>query len=294
MGYSIKILQVKLPTIPAKPLIQDRPLTENIPMQPLANIRIVLIDTTHPGNIGSTARAMKVMGLSRLVLVRPHHFPDAKASAMASSAADLLSTAKVVGDLDEALADCQLVLGASARSRTLEWPTLSSRDAGAHIAQAMLEQQTVQEVAILFGTESVGLSNEQLQRCHYRIEIPANPEYSSLNLSQAVQVVCYELRQALVATPLTSDLKSTDPSHELADDRSVESFLQRLQQMIAELDILNPAQPAMLMQRLRRLFLRTRLEASEVSILQGVVSAVLAQRRVISGAKSESDNNCDN
>ncbi len=258
-------------------------------MQPLSNIRIVLIDTTHPGNIGSTARAMKVMGLSHLVLVRPHHFPDAKASAMASSAADLLTAATVVDDVDEAIADCQLVLGASARSRTLEWPTLSSRDASTQVKQAMLNEQTVQKVAILFGTESVGLSNEQLQRCHYRIEIPANPEYSSLNLSQAVQVVCYELRQALVVTPLTSDLKPTDPSHELADDRSVESFLQRLQQMIAELDILNPAQPAMLMQRLRRLFLRTRLETSEVSILQGIVSAVLAQQQALSDTQDRSD-----
>lgn len=255
-------------------------------MKQLNDIRVVLIDTTHPGNIGSTARAMKVMGLHHLVLVRPRCFPDAKASAMASSAADILESALVVDNLDEALDGCQLVLGSSARPRTLEWPMLSSRDAAECIHTAMLEQ-TVAHTAILFGTESVGLSNEQLQRCHYRIEIPANPEYSSLNLSQAVQVVCYELRQAFLTPADLIPKVSTDPSHALANDRSVESFLERLQMMIVHLDILNPAQPKLLMQRLRRLFLRVRLEVSEISILQGIVSAVLADRKQLSDKKKD-------
>ncbi len=248
-------------------------------MKQLSQIRIVLIDTTHPGNIGSVARAMKVMGLTRLVLVRPRYFPDAKASAMASSAADLLTGAEVVDNLDAAIADCQLVLGASARSRTLEWPMLAARQAGEHIRQAVQAGQDAGRIAVLFGTESVGLSNDQLQRCHFRIEIPANPEYSSLNLSQAVQVICYELRLAFLdAVDSSPPAEPTDPAYAPADKQAVESFLQRLQQMITELDILNPAQPMLLMQRLRRLFMRARLEASEISILQGIVSAVLAQQ----------------
>jgi len=248
-------------------------------MKQLETIRMVLIDTTHPGNIGASARAMKVMGLQQLVLVRPRSFPDASASAMASSAADVLAKAIVVESLDEAIADCQLVLGASARPRTLDWPMLTARDAGVHIRQVIAADQAVSQVAVLFGTESVGLSNEQLQRCHYRIEIPTNPDYSSLNLSQAVQVVAYELRQAFLEQAPVLSAVVTDPAHALADDRSTESFLQRLQLMIEQLDILNPAQPKMLMQRLRRLFLRAGLETSEVNILQGIVSAVLAAEK---------------
>lgn len=247
-------------------------------MSALSEIRIVLIDTTHPGNIGAVARAMKVMGLRRLVLVRPRYFPDAKASAMASSAADLLSEATVVDKLDDAISDCRLVLGASARPRTLDWPMLPARDAGEYLHHSIQDGLPAAQAAVLFGTESVGLSNEQLQRCHYRIEIPANPDYPSLNLAQAVQVITYELRMAMLAGGDAACVKSVDPSHAPADDRSVESFLERLQVMISELDILNPAQPKMLMQRLRRLFLRARLEASEVSILQGIVSAVLARQ----------------
>ncbi len=245
-------------------------------MDSLSAIRIVLIDTTHPGNIGATARAMKVMGLKQLVLVRPRHFPDATATAMASGAADLLTDAIVVDSLDDAIADCRLVLGTSARPRSLEWPMLASREAAVHLHQVVQAGQSAAQTAILFGTESVGLSNEQLQRCQYRIEIPANPDYSSLNLAQAVQVISYELRQAFLTEQKPDQPPQSHASHALADDRSVESFLERFHQMIVELDILNPAQPKMLMQRIRRLFMRARLETSEVSILQGIISAVLA------------------
>ncbi len=245
-------------------------------MKQLEHIRVVLIDTTHPGNIGAAARAMKVMGLHRLVLVRPRHFPNATASAMASGAADILATAEVVDSLDAAIADCQLVLGTSARPRSLDWPMLTSHQAALYMHQAMLADRSVNQAALLFGTESVGLSNEQLQRCHYRIEIPANPDYSSLNLSQAVQVISYELRQVFLAEAGSALQILPDTADALAGHQSVESFMQRLQQMIVQLEILNPAQPKMLMQRLRRIFLRAKLEASEVNILQGIVSAVLA------------------
>ncbi len=246
----------------------------------LHKIRIVLVDTTHPGNIGATARAMKVMGLQQLYLVRPRHYPDAKATAMASGAADLLDQAVVCDDLDAAIADCKLIMGASARSRTLQWPALMAREAAlrlAHEVQAHGDGEA--GLAIVFGTESVGLSNEQLQQCHYRIEIPANPEYSSLNLSQAVQVVCYELRMALevaTAAPAQSDDTAADDVGMLpADQRSVESLIQRSEQMLEQIRFLHPTQPQMLLQRLRRLVMRARLEQREVSILQGIVSALL-------------------
>jgi len=242
----------------------------------LQQIRIVLVDTTHPGNIGATARAMKVMGLTRLYLVRPRHFPDARAAAMASGAADLLEQAVVCEDLAAAIGDCRLIMGASARPRTLRWPALMVREAADHVA-AELQSGTEQlETAILFGTESVGLSNEQLQQCHYRIEIPTSAEYSSLNLSQAVQVVCYELRMALTATAVASDaLPGTDEGLLPADQRSVESLIQRSEKLLEEIRFLHPTQPQMLLQRLRRLIVRARLEQREVSILQGIVSALL-------------------
>jgi len=245
----------------------------------LARIRIVLIDTTHPGNIGASARAMKVMGLQQLYLVRPGNFPDAKATAMASGAADLLQQAVVCNDLDAAIGDCRLVLGASARSRSLQWPSLLVRAAAPMIADklAALQHAAANEVAIVFGTESVGMSNAQLQQCHYRIEIPANPDYSSLNLSQAVQVVCYELRAALLSADKQPSLHAADddPGSLPADQGSVESLLQRSEKMLEQIGFLHPTQPDMMLQRLRRLVMRSRLEQREVSILQGIVSALL-------------------
>ncbi len=244
----------------------------------LHNIRIVLLDTTHPGNIGASARAMKVMGLHRLYLVRPRHFPDAKATAMASGAADLLEQALVCDDLDSAIGECRLVMGASARPRSLRWPTLMVRQAADHIATELQSGADAMETAILFGTESVGLSNEQLQQCHYRIEIPTSADYSSLNLSQAVQVVCHELRMAM-ASAVTSvppaAVPMADDGMQPADQRSVESMLQRSEQLLEQIGFLHPTQPQMLLQRLRRLVMRARLEQREVSILQGIVSALL-------------------
>jgi len=245
----------------------------------LARIRIVLIDTTHPGNIGASARAMKVMGLQQLYLVRPRHFPDAKATAMASGAADLLQQAVVCDDLDAAIGDCRLVLGTSARPRSLHWPSLLVREVAPMIAEelATLQQTDANEVAIVFGTESVGMSNAQLQQCHYRIEIPANPDYSSLNLSQAVQVVCYELRATLLAADKQPQLHAADDDAGMlpADQGSVESLLQRSELMLEQIGFLHPTQPEMMLQRVRRLVMRARLEQREVSILQGIVSALL-------------------
>jgi tRNA (cytidine32/uridine32-2'-O)-methyltransferase len=248
----------------------------------LQDIRIVLLHTTHPGNIGASARAMKVMGLERLYLVTPKYFPDAKATAMASGAADLLQHAVVCDDLETAIADCTLVLGASARSRTLRWPALTVREAASSVRNELVQHAENRlpraPVAIVFGTESVGMSNEQMQRCHYRIEIPANPDYSSLNLSQAVQVVSYELRMAMLDAITSSDQSVADDGMLPADQRSVESLMQRTESMLEQIRFLHPTQPQMLLQRIRRLAMRSRLEQREVSILQGIVSAILDDR----------------
>src|SRR5690242_8233019 len=163
-------------------------------------VRMVLVGTQHPGNIGSAARALKTMGLSRLVLVAPERFPHAEADALAAGAGDLLLAARVHADPAEALADCRLVLGCTARDRRIALPVLSPREAAARAAAVA---GAGGEVALLFGRERTGLDNAELQLCHAAVHIPANPDYSSLNLAAAVQVLAYELRLALLAPPAT-------------------------------------------------------------------------------------------
>jgi len=236
----------------------------------LANIRIVLINTTHTGNIGATARAMKVMGLSSLHLVTPTDFPNAQATAMASGADDLLRDAVVHETLDSALAGCSLVLGTSARMRSLPMPQLDARSAA---GQAVAEAQQ-HTVALLFGRERYGLTNDEMQRCHYLVHIPSNEEYNSLNLSQAVQVLSYELRIASLAD-LAGEGNALD--YEPVDDRQMELLYEHMEQALLDIRFLNPDQPKMLMTRLRRMFTRTRPDQNEVNILRGILSA--AQKR---------------
>lgn len=232
----------------------------------LNRTRIVLINTSHPGNIGSTARAMKTMGLSELYLVAPLEFPHPKALEMASGADDILQKAIVVATLDEAIADCTLVIGTSARMRTIPWPLLSPREMTEKLKREPAENKT----AILFGREQSGLSNEELQRCNLHIQIPANPDYSSLNLSAAVQVVAYELRVA--SLDAVSETEEWD--YRLATADEMEKFFNHLQQVLIELDFLKMNAPRKLMTRLRRLFLRTRPDVMEMNILRGMLSAV--------------------
>jgi len=233
----------------------------------LDRIRIVLVNTSHPGNIGSTARAMKTMGLTNLYLVAPHQYPHAKAEEMAVGADDVLRNAKVVATLDEAIADCQLVIGASARMRTIPWPMLSPREMAEKVKQEAMNSQT----AILFGREQSGLTNEELHRCHLHVHIPANPDYSSLNISAAVQVIAYELRVAsLAALPSTPD----EWDYRLATADEMEKFFNHLQEVLIEIDFLKANAPRQLMTRLRRLFLRTRPDVMEMNILRGMLSAV--------------------
>ena len=232
----------------------------------LARVRIVLINTTHPGNIGAAARAMKVMGLSSLHLVTPKIFPNAEATAMASGADDLLQNAVVHDSLDSALEGCPLVLGTSARLRSLPMPMLDARRA----AGQALRESADHEVAILFGRERYGLVNEEMQRCQYLVNIPSNPEYSSLNLAQAVQLIAYELRVAAMGF---SDISVPPLDWEPVDDQQMEGLFQHLEQTLLDIRFLNPKQPRRLMMRLRRLFNRARPDQNEINILRGVLKA---------------------
>lgn len=228
--------------------------------------RIVLLRTSHPGNIGASARAMKTMGLGRLYLVNPLHYPNAEATARASGADDLLQRAVVCTGLDQAIADAALVMGASARLRSLPIPEITPRMAADLIAR----EPDAARVAILFGNEQSGLSNDELDRCHYLIRIPSNPAYSSLNLAAAVQVISYELRCAGLSAKPGADGEATD----FATAEQVEQFYSHLESVLVGVGFLNPANPRHLMRRLRRLFGRVRLDQNEVNILRGILTAV--------------------
>jgi TrmH family RNA methyltransferase len=236
--------------------------------QMLSHIRVVLVNTSHPGNIGAVARAMKNMGLLRLLLVAPHDYPSAEATARASGADDVLATAQVVDTLEEAVADCALVVGASARSRTIPWPVLEPRTCAAH----MIDVAANQEVALVMGRERTGLTNTELERCQYHVHIPANPDYSSLNLAAATQVLVYELRMAaLQQTHLPAQTGHTDSPPVTAAE--LDGLYAHLEQTLIELDFLDPTNPRQLMRRLRRLFNRVGLEQMELNILRGILTA---------------------
>jgi len=236
----------------------------------LARIRVVLINTTHPGNIGATARAMKVMGLSQLHLVTPKKFPDADATALASGADDLLQHARVHESLESALQDCGLVLGTSARMRSLAMPQLDARTA----ARQAIAELPRHEVAVLFGRERYGLTNEEMQRCNCLVHIDANPEYASLNLAQAVQVLSYEMRMAAISDQQQQPGITMDvPDREPVDGLQMDRFFQHLEQTLLDIRFLNPAQPKKLMMRLRRLFNRARPDQNEINILRGILTA---------------------
>jgi tRNA (cytidine32/uridine32-2'-O)-methyltransferase len=230
----------------------------------LDKIRIVLINTSHPGNIGSAARAMKTMGLKNLYLVDPVSFPNRKADEMASNADDIVKNAVVVKTLDEAVADCTLIVGTSTRSRTIPWPLQTPREFATNTAA------NPEKIAILFGREQSGLTNEELHRCHYHIQIPSNPEYSSLNLASAVQVIAYELYVA----SLQNVEEKTESDYPWSSAEQMEGFFEHLQTVLIELDFLKLEAPRQLMTRLRRLFLRSRLDTMEMNIMRGILTAI--------------------
>lgn len=231
----------------------------------LSDVRIVLVNTSHTGNIGSTARAMKTMGLSQLVLVDPVDEPDGKASALAAGAGDVLANAKIVSTLEEAVQDCGLVVGTSARSRTLPWPMLEPRDCG----EKLISEVEKYPVALVFGRENNGLSNEELQQCHFHVCIPANPEYSSLNLAAAVQTLCYEVRMAFL-----NKTRIADETREYPLSEDLERFYMHLEQTLSKTNFIIPQHPGMVMTKLRRLFNRARPETQELNILRGILASV--------------------
>ena len=231
-------------------------------------LRIVLIGTSHPGNIGAAARAMKTMGLSRLVLVAPHAFPHPEATALAAGADDVLEQATVCADLDAALADCGLVLGCTARRRTVALPERSPREAAAELLAGTARGP----VALLFGRERTGLTNEELQRCHAAVHIDANPGYSSLNLAAAVQVLSYEWRVALLASASGAPIAESESTQGPATQGELEGFFSHLDQALHDIDFHKGRAPEMVMQRLRRLFLRATPDARELRILRGILT----------------------
>ncbi len=230
------------------------------------SIRIVLVGTTHPGNIGAVARAMKNMGLSDLRLVRPKYFPHEEATARASGASDILDKAAVTATLAEALTDCVYVAGASARSRTINWPCMGPRDC----AERMMLESRQGPVACVFGPEKTGLHNEDLDLCHTLLTIPTDPGFSSLNLAMAVQVIAYELRVA----SLLDEGPSFDVEAPPASSDEMEHFYTHLEQVLRDIEFLDPDNPRHLMRRMRRLFIRARPDKNEINILRGILSAV--------------------
>ncbi len=233
------------------------------------NVRIVRVGTTHPGNIGATARALKNMGLSDLALVRPKYFPHDDATARASGAEDLLQEALVCEHLEEALADCTWVAGTSARSRSIGWPSMTPRQC----AERMLEESRSGKPAIVFGPEKSGLTNEDLDRCHTLLTIPTNPEFSSLNLAMAVQVATYELRVASMGAEEPAET-GHDEHVPLATGEELEHFYAHLERVVTDVRFLDPENPRHLMRRLRRLFSRAMPDQNEVNILRGILAAV--------------------
>lgn len=230
------------------------------------SIRIVLVGTTHPGNIGAVARAMKNMGLSDLRLVNPKHFPHDDATARASGASDILDRAVVTATLAEALDDCVYVAGASARSRTINWPSMGPRDC----AERMIRESAHGTVACVFGPEKTGLHNDDLDLCHTLLTIPTDPGFSSLNLAMAVQVLTYELRVASMLDEGPNFEAEAPP----ATGEEMEHFYTHLENVLRDIRFLDPDNPRHLMRRLRRLFIRARPDKNEVNILRGILTAV--------------------
>lgn len=234
----------------------------------LQNIRIVLVETSHTGNMGSVARAMKTMGLTNLYLVNPLVKPDSQAIALAAGASDVIGEARIVDTLDEALTGCSLVVGTSARSRSLPWPMLDPRECG---IKSVAEGQQA-PVALVFGRERVGLTNEELQKCHYHVAIAANPDYSSLNLAMAVQIIAYEVRMAYLQSQETAQPDYAESPYPLVDD--LERFYQHMEQMMVNSGFIREGNPGQVMSKMRRLYTRARPERDELNILRGMLSSL--------------------
>ncbi|GEK43173.1 RNA methyltransferase [Acinetobacter johnsonii] len=250
----------------------------------LSHVRIVMVNTTLPANIGSALRAMKTMGLSKLVLVAPKTYPHPDIDALAAGATDLIEQIEIVETLADAIKDCHLVFGTSARSRTIPWPLLDARPAAEKSISAVVNDQ--QEVAVVFGREDRGLTNEELAMANYHVTIPVNTDYGVLNVAQAIQVICYEMRMATLAavksgedeaaTMPVTDTESMQWDEPLVTHEQMEQFYPHIEKMLAEIEFLDPKNPRLLPLRLRRLFERIQLDRMEYHLLRGIFSRVQA------------------
>lgn len=244
-------------------------------MNDLSQVKIILVRTSHPGNIGASARAMKTMGFSNLHLVAPEQFPDSKAEEMASGADDLLQSAIVHADLQSAISDCHWVVGTSTRIRSIPWAVLTPRQ----MAERSFPLSTNQKMALVFGCERSGLSNDELEYCQSIVSIPTSEEYGALNLAAAVQVLCYEMRMMWLAkkntqTVLEKDADYSSATLDFAPASEIEAFFAHLRKVMIQVQFLKPQAPRRLMTRMRRLFLRAHLERMEVNMLRGFLAAI--------------------
>ena len=257
-----------------------------LPLASLDHIRIVMVNTTLPANIGAALRAMKTMGITRLVLVDPKTYPHPDINALSAGASDLIEKIEIVPTLQDAIADCHMVFGTSARSRTIPWPLLDVRPASVEAITAANQQQ---EVAIVFGREDRGLTNEELALANYHLTIPVNEDYGVLNVAQAIQVVCYELRMSALAQQTQPVLDETQAERmplqqaqnmqwdePLVNQQQMEQFYPHLEKMLVDIEFLDADNPRLLPLRLRRLFGRVRLDRMEYNLLRGVFTRVQA------------------
>lgn len=233
-------------------------------------IRFVMVNTSHPGNIGAAARALKTMSMSELVLVAPKQFPSEEAVWRAAGGVDILDKVRVVETLEEAINDCRLVVGTSARGRRIPWPLLTPRAAGDKIWTEAKQHDT----AILFGREDRGLTNEELHRCHLHVHIPGNPDYSVLNIASALQIVAYEIRMTWMNELAGGPLSFDDWDMPLADQRQMEHYFDHLEKTLVDIGFLDADNPRQTMTRMRRLYSRVRLDEMELNMMRGMLTAL--------------------
>ena len=275
--------------------MSEHPLSENVTSEKLLlSIRVVLVNTSHPGNIGGAARAMKNMGLSQLYLVAPKDYPADRAQWRAAGALDVLEGATVVETLDEAIADCGLVVGTSARGRRIPWPIFTPREFG----ERAVAEASVHDVAVVFGREDRGLTNEELHKCHYHVHIPSNPNYSSLNLAAAVQVLSYEIRMAILTLEDGKAPHFDDWDVPPAKQKDLEMYFEHLEKAMIAIGFYSPDNPRQTMTRMRRLYNRIRLDEMELNIMRGMLTAIQnfvhrTKQDVEKASRSEKDNKSD-
>ena len=232
----------------------------------LNSVKIVLVGTTHPGNIGAAARAMKNMGFRHLSLVKPKEFPSDVATYRSKAAKDILENALIFNNLQEAVVDCELVIGTSARDRKVPWPILSPKESAEEVSKSL----KIHKIAIVFGREDRGLTNEELGLCNYHVHIPTDPEYSSLNLSQAVQILVYEIRMAVLSDDENQDYWDV----ELANNNQTEMLIQHMDELMQEVEFYDVDNPRKLLLRVRRFFKRSRIDVMETNIFRGLFATI--------------------